>query len=159
MLETTRRLGSRRHDRERGTAMVEFAFVVVLFFTLVLSIISFGLILAFNQNMTQAAAEGARAGATAPQGTPSATSAQTATDNAVATFDQECNTGGGLVCTWIEHDCGTDAVLMLDDPAVANCITVGLVYDYDNFPILPKFPILSAFYPSTLTAASSAEVN
>ena len=42
--------------------MVEFAFVVVLLITLLYGIISYGLILAAQATITQAAADGARAG-------------------------------------------------------------------------------------------------
>ena len=51
---------SRRRD-ERGAEMVEFAFVVVLLIALLYGIISYGLILAAQTTITQAAADGARA--------------------------------------------------------------------------------------------------
>src|ERR1700690_3872533 len=47
---------------ERGAEMVEFAFVVVLLIALLYGIISYGLILAAQNPITQAAADGARAG-------------------------------------------------------------------------------------------------
>src|ERR1700733_9677296 len=50
-----------RYD-ERGAEMVEFAFVVVLLIALLYGIISYGLILAAQNTITQAAADGARAG-------------------------------------------------------------------------------------------------
>src|ERR1700727_1092842 len=64
----------RQHD-ERGAEMVEFAFVVVLLIALLYGIISYGLILSAQSTVTQAAADGARAGIVAastslgPQGT------------------------------------------------------------------------------------------
>ena len=70
---TTRHLNRRpTARRDDGAAMVEFAFVGLLFVLFLTGIISFGLILSFKQNLTQAAAEGARAGATAPTGARSA---------------------------------------------------------------------------------------
>ena len=51
----------RQHD-ERGAEMVEFAFVVVLLIALLYGIISYGLILSAQSTVTQAAADGARAG-------------------------------------------------------------------------------------------------
>jgi hypothetical protein len=45
---------------------VELSFAIVLLLVVVFGIITFGLILSFNQGMTQAAAEGARAAAVAP---------------------------------------------------------------------------------------------
>ncbi len=141
--------------------MVEFAFVGVLLVLLLTGIISFGLILSFKQNLTQAAAEGARAGAVAPTG-EAVTRAEVATSSAVASFDRDCaDTTDGLSCTFVEEDCGADSDdgVVTDDPNVLNCLTVELTYDYDNNPILPKFPILAAMYPKSLSAASSAEVN
>ncbi len=59
----------------RGAEMVEFAFVVVLLIALLYGIISYGMILSAQSTVTQAAADGARAGIVAasttlgPQGT------------------------------------------------------------------------------------------
>jgi Flp pilus assembly protein TadG len=142
---------------DRGAAMVEFAFVGLLFVLLLTGIISFGLILAFKQNLTQAAAEGARAGATAAPSSVVA-DATTATQNAVSSFDRTCNLDG-LTCTWTVEDCGEDPTDGVDDPALDNCITVELVYDYDGFPLIPKFPVLAAMYPPTLSSSSTSEVN
>src|SRR5688572_9872901 len=50
--------------RDRGTALVEFAFVATLLFMLVFAIIGFGVVLSFKQTLTHAAAEAARRGAT-----------------------------------------------------------------------------------------------
>lgn len=137
--------------------MVEFALVGLLFVLLLTALISFGLILSFKQNLTQAAAEGARAGATAASGDV-VTEAQSATNNAVSAFDQQCGVDG-LTCTWVVEDCGEAVADGIDDPAVDNCISVQLTYDYDNFPILPKFPILSSMYPSSLSSSSTSETN
>lgn len=140
--------------------MVEFAFVGVLLVLLLTGLISFGLILSFKQNLTQAAAEGARAGAVAPAG-QSAAHATTATENAVASFDRDCtNPSDGLTCVPpLLTDCGETVDDGNDDPAVPNCITVRLEYDYDNNPLLPKFPILANLYPKTMSASSTAQVN
>ena len=51
-----------RPRNERGAEMVEFAFVVVLLIMLLYGIISYGLILSAQSTVTQAAADGARAG-------------------------------------------------------------------------------------------------
>ena len=52
----------RWRDDEHGAEMVEFAFVVVLLIMLLYGIITYGLILAAQATVTQAAADGARAG-------------------------------------------------------------------------------------------------
>ena len=51
---------------ERGAEMVEFAFVVVLLIALLYGIISYGLVLAAQSTLTQAAADAARAGIVVP---------------------------------------------------------------------------------------------
>ena len=71
------RLG--RRD-ERGAEMVEFAFVVVLLIALLYGIISYGLVLAAQSTITQAAADGARAGIVA-----SSIGAATAAENQAST--------------------------------------------------------------------------
>ncbi len=56
--------------------MVEFAFVVVLLIALLYGIISYGLVLAAQSTITQAAADGARAGIVSATGAGAATAAQ-----------------------------------------------------------------------------------
>ena len=64
-----------------GAEMVEFAIVVVLLIALLYGIISYGLILAAQATITQAAADGARAGIVAVASTAVATAeAQAGTD-------------------------------------------------------------------------------
>ena len=80
----------RRRRDERGAEMVEFAFVVVLLIALLYGIISYGLILAAQATITQAAADGARAGivASSPGGStgpPCTTSACTVSEAQAAT--------------------------------------------------------------------------
>jgi Flp pilus assembly protein TadG len=157
-VERRARTHRRHRGADRGTALVEFAFVGLLFVLLLTGIISFGLILSFKQNLTQAAAEGARAGATAPR-IEAVTRATTATNNAVDSFDKTCG-AGGLACQIQEHDCGLPpATPWVNDPAIDDCITVEVVYDYESFPIIPNFPILSAMYPEELSSSSTSELN
>ena len=59
-----KRLGGRD---ERGAEMVEFAFVVVLLIALLYGIISYGLVLAAQSTITQAAADAARSGIVCPR--------------------------------------------------------------------------------------------
>lgn len=156
---------SRRAGGDEGAALVEFAFVAVLLCLLVFGIINFGLILSFKQDMTRAAAEGARAGAVAPPGSTSApttafTAAKAATDEAVDGFDKQCGVDG-MTCVVHRHDCSVDMTTSLtpsDDPA-GDCITVNLVYDYDNHPLLAELPLLSAALPDVIKDSSVARVN
>lgn len=180
MTETTepRQPDPGRGRGDGGTALVEFALVSVLLFTLVFAIINFGLILSFKQDMTRAAAEGARAGAVASRsdvyGTndPRRLAAVQATDEALAGFEQSCT--GGMTCTISAHDCD-DPVPDTNgyhekDPAAntqpantendqPDCVTVELVFDYENHPLLAPVPLIAAFLPDEITARSVARLN
>ncbi len=57
---------SERAAGERGTTLVEFTFVIGILALFLSGIITFGLILASKQTITQAASEGARAAVTSP---------------------------------------------------------------------------------------------
>lgn len=150
--------------------MVEFALVSLLLVLLVFGIINFGLILSFKQDVTRAAAEGARVGAVAPP--PAAAPASQpfdsryiatldATEEAVASFGHTCG-AGGMSCTVALHDCGTDP----DPSSVAyyatptqDCVTVSLSFDYENHPILAEPPVVARFMPDAIEATSVARVN
>jgi Flp pilus assembly protein TadG len=89
----------RRGAGDGGAALVEFAFVMSLLFLLIFGIITFGLILSFKQDVTRAAAEGARAGAVAfPAPRPNA-AAVTRPSEAVDGFDRVlCGAYNGMDC-------------------------------------------------------------
>lgn len=129
----------RRRD-QRGAAVVEFAIASSVLLVLLFGIITYGYVLSFKQGLTQAAAEGARAGAVGSD----VTSAITRSVNA---FNKSCG-AGGLTCTTTTAACGSHS-----------CITVQLKYDWKNYPLLPKFPGLGLLVPDTLTSTSVAEVN
>lgn len=152
---TARRLGD-----DDGAAILEFTLIAVLLLTIVFGIINFGLILSFKQDMTRAAAEGARAAAVAYPASNAVTAGTTATEQAVQGFNKSCTGGGGLTCLVRQHDC-SDPVPdtngdNLSDP---NCITVELIYDYDGHPLLVPVPMISAFLPNEVRAKSDARVN
>lgn len=159
---------SPRGRGDGGTAILEFTLVAVLLFTLIFGIINFGLILSFKQDMTRAAAEGARAGAVAYPSSDAFGDAQDAADEAVKAFsdrfkDDGCfgNSDGvvgtvGLACNVAVVDCGTTTS---GNAAIPDCVTVELVYDYDAEPILAPLPIIAAFLPDEIRAKSDARIN
>src|SRR5688572_27845529 len=91
--------GRARARGDDGAALVEFSLVMVLLFTLLFGIISCGLILSFQQDLTRAAAEGARAGAVAFP-------ADIAVDEADAALDEASSEFGGP--NWDCTGCGTN---------------------------------------------------
>ena len=151
--------------------MVEFAMVSVLLVLVVLGIINFGLILSFKQDVTRAAAEGARAGAvalpppTSPSGQttdPRYVASKKATEEAVDSFGKKC-TGTGMTCTVIIHNCKdvatpNNGVAYYND-TFQDCVTVRLNYDYAGFPLLPKPPLLAGLLPDRIAASSVARLN
>jgi Flp pilus assembly protein TadG len=140
VVDNIRRTPRRRHD-ERGAALVEFAIASVVLLMLLFGIVTFGYVLSFKSDLTQAAAEGARAGAVGSDATAAIT-------RSVSAFKQTCSPSGPLTCTTTTAACGSHS-----------CITVALSYDWKNHPLIPKFPGLSILVPDRLTATSVAEVN
>lgn len=158
------------HRRDDGAAMVEFAFVGVLLVFLIFGIITFGLLLSFKQDVTRAAAEGARIGAVSqpPTSQPATAAADSrhaatlqATKDAVASFDRTCN-DQGMGCIVTVHNCrnvaeATPAVYWQDGND--DCVTVELVYDYDAFPLILEPPVISAVLPDQISSKSTARLN
>lgn len=148
-----------RRSGDEGSAILELALVSVLLFTVVFGIINFGLLLSFKQDLTRAAAEGARAAAVAFPASGAVASATAATEEAVQSFNKSC-TGGGLTCLVRQHDC-SDPVPDTngDDPAIANCVQVDLIYDYAAYPLVVPVPLIKPFLPTQIRATSDARVN
>jgi hypothetical protein len=81
-----------------------------------------------------------------------AVDAKTATARSVEAFDEECGKGG-LTCTFgPPRPCAPPA-------ATRKCMEVKLVYEYKDFPLIPRLPLLAALLPDKLTSTSDVEVN
>jgi Flp pilus assembly protein TadG len=143
---------ARRSDR--ASAVVEAAFVLPVLGLLLFGIVTFGYMMSFKQNLTEAATEGARAGAVATSDPTSAAGA--AMGNAAATFDQTCGSGG-LTCVATIADCPTQPTPA--PPTPVQCVTSTVSYDYAHHPLLPVVPLLGALLPRTLSSMASAQVN
>ncbi len=133
--------------------MVEFAFVVVLLIMLLYGIITYGLILAAQATVTQAAADGARAGIVANSTTPTCTQS---TIGAVCAAETEAGSDVGwmgkgtcpsstiITCTATQEAC----------PSNLNntCLKVTVSYDYASSPLFPEMPGLGVITPSTISS-------
>ncbi len=151
----------RRQRDERGAEMVEFALVVVLLIALLYGIISYGLILAAQSTITQAAADGARAGivqsSTSPctsGTTPCAiTTAQTQAATDVGWMDKgTCGTASTTItCVATEAAC----------PSNANnqCLTVKVTYNYNSSPLFPELPGMGVITPSTISSSNTLQIS
>ena len=144
---------------DHGAALVEFALVASMLFMLIFGILHFGLILSFDQDMTRAAAEGARAGAVAFPASDAQTEADAATKEAVKAF------GGGWTgpgCSRAGMTCSVPppAPCAASNPTGPQCITVTLTYQYDQFPLFGEMPIIGGlFEPDEIKAESVARIN
>ena len=159
MRVSRQRDGAHRARGDQGAALVEFALVMTLLFTLIFGIISFGLILSFKQDMTRAAAEGARAGAVAFPATDAEPDAEAALDEAIDAFGGpnwqgtgcEASPRAGMTCEARIDPCP-------EDPSL-ECVIVEMSYDYDSFPLFGNIPLISEFMPDTIDATSVARTN
>lgn len=131
-------------------ALVEFALVAILLFGLVFSIIGYAYMMSFQQSLTQAAAEGARAGAVAAVGNAQA-DARTAVDDALGGFGVDCDSAG-MTCT-------IPPPAPCEGNAAKQCITVTLRYQYRAHPLLPSVPFVDRTLPATVDYTAVAEVN
>ena len=152
--------------------MVEFAFVGVILVMFAFGIIVFGFLLSFKQDVTRAAAEGARAGAvavhtgtdpTTPAADQRRAAALTATQEAVAGFDKTCS-DPSTKCNVTVHDCTAapnhaSPTTSYWANGVQDCVTVEIIYDYANFPLIIDPPLLSAALPETISSKSVARLN
>jgi Flp pilus assembly protein TadG len=124
-----------RRDQS-GTAAVEFALVVGLFVFILYGLISFGMILATKQRITNAAAEGARA---AVGQTSSATAISVATARVLAAGLP----AGSYTPTYSTATCG-----------VNQCITVTITYNLAAHPVVPAAPGLGLITPNTISSSA-----
>lgn len=151
----TRRVSTRARAAstdQRGSSLVELSITITMLLVLLFGIITYGVLLSFKSGMTQAAAQGARAAAVVSW-TSAASVAQTATADSLPPFGKNCNAadGDGLSCTWNVSPC-------TQTPS-AKCITVEVIYDYKNHPLVPLLPFVGALLPNTLRSNSVAQVN
>jgi Flp pilus assembly protein TadG len=155
----------RRVRGDEGTALVEFAFVMIFFITLVFGIIAFGVLLSFQQTLTQTANEGARAAAVTADdtvGTPLVDERIEAAKTAVQQYNswgRTCSSPGFGAGTCeagiVPHDCGG----LTDTAALPDCITVTLTYDYEGHPLLPDFPFIGALLPDDIVGNATAQIS
>lgn len=131
----TRRSGFRRRD-QRGAALVEFSLVMALFVFILYGLISFGMILATKQRITNAAAEGARA---AVGQTDEAAAVSAATARVLAAGMP----AGSYLPVYSTAPCGLN-----------QCITVTITYDLDGHPVVPPAPGLGLVTPSTISSSA-----
>jgi Flp pilus assembly protein TadG len=140
----------KRGNGDDGAAIVEMTMVGILLVFLLLGVVIFGYLMSFRQNMTQAAAEATRAGAV---GADPVLDGRAAADQALKSFITNGCSAAGMTCSIVVPLTGCPS-----QPA-RQCVEVKLTYDYAGHPLLPDIPLVSSFFPSTIEAKSTAEIN
>lgn len=137
---------------ERGAAVLEFAIVAVLLMMFIYGIAAYGILLATKNNITHAAAEGAR-------------SALSVADLPAATLDaRRITQAQNTVATRLSYlgskyqASDTSATIALcnpSDPAdTSKCITVTITYPWSSRPIIPSAPGLGIIMPNNLRSTA-----
>jgi Flp pilus assembly protein TadG len=138
---------------ERGAVLVEFALVVTFLCLVVFGVITFGILLGYRQNLTQAATEAARAASVQQDRSDQVTAALSAATSALDELDHRCGSTpqDGITCT-------VSSVFACPDDTDLACRTVTVTLDNDQHSVVPKVPLLSAFIPHQLHATTTVIV-
>jgi len=139
--------------REHGAVLVEMALVVTFLSLVVFGIISFGILLGYRQNLTQAATEGARAASVQQAQSKQVSAALTAATAALDELHHQCGStpSAGLTCN-------VSAVFACPTDATLACRTVTVTLDNKQHAVVPRIPLLSAFIPNQLHATTTVIV-
>lgn len=153
--------GGRSGD-ERGAALVEFVFAFGVMAIFLSGIITFGIVLAAKQTITQAASEGARAAVTepyteadlaVPEDSLPVKAALAQAERSLGWLDRTCDADGdAMECEATLFKCPTDP----GDPdsPLRDCISVTVIFDYKTDPIIPVMPFIDAALPDTISATA-----
>ena len=136
---------------ERGAELVEFAFVVVLLVALLYGIVSYGLILSAQSTVTQAAADGARAGIVASSTAVATAEAQAGTDLGWMSKGTCGTSGTTITCVASEAPCASNAS--------NQCLTVTVNYNYASSPLFPLLPGMGVITPSTISSTDVLQIS
>jgi len=136
-----------RRGDESGAALVEFALVVGLFVFILYGLISFGMMLALKQGITNAASEGARSAV--------GLTGVAATNKAKATVADRLS--------WLgpNYSAG-DVTVAAPAPCVGGsgtCITVKISYPWEARPIVPPAPGLGLVSPEKFGAEATVQIS
>ncbi len=126
---------------ERGAALVEFALVVPLFVFVLYALIAFGLALSTKHKVTNAAAEGARAGV-------GAADYATATSRATSRITTVLGAPAGRYAVTIPAEAAAPSC------GAEKCLSVTIVWDYQNYPVVPEALGLGVALPDTVSSTA-----
>jgi Flp pilus assembly protein TadG len=165
MRRMPKRLGRRRD--ERGAEMVEFALVVVLLIALLYGIITYGLILAAQSTITQAAADAARSGIVASSSAVATADAEACTD--IGWMNKTCGTPvtfNTTNCTFSPNPADAITAFACQEPCPSNgstlnntCLKVSVSYNYGQSPLFPELPGLDVITPSVISSTNVLQLS
>lgn len=137
---TARSIRRCRRGDQSGAALVEFALVVGIFMFVLYGLISFGMILAQKQRITNAAAEAARSAVGEPDSVAAVNAATARVTKllGVSTGAYTATYNGSFSCA----------------AGPANCIEVRIVYHNDTHPLVPPAPGLGLVTPDTFESTA-----
>ncbi|HWD56368.1 MAG TPA: TadE/TadG family type IV pilus assembly protein [Acidimicrobiales bacterium] len=138
--------------------MIEFAIVVVLLVTLLYGIITFGLILAAQATVTQAAADAARSGIVSASTAVATAEAQAGTDLSWMSKGTCGTSGTTTTCVASLIPCPSNN---LNPPGTApnTCLKVTVSYSYNSSPLFPELPGLGVITPSTISSTNILQIS
>ena len=152
----------RRQRDERGAELIEFGIVVVLLITLLYGIITYGLILAAQATLTQAAADAAHAGIVSPLTAVATAEGQAATDvgwmNKGTCYQPDVpagSAGAAISCVAKTETCPSN----LSDGENNTCLAVTVTYNYSSDPLFPELPGLGVITPSTISSTNVVQLS
>jgi Flp pilus assembly protein TadG len=167
-----KRLRRRHGEDERGAELLEFALVVVLLITLLYGIITYGVILAAQATVTQAAADGARSGIVQGTGTASINSNTVSAAGLAAVQQASTDLGWMNKGTCYQTVNGTAVGGSSSNPiscaattvacpsnAVNTCLSLTVSYNYASAPLFPELPGLSVITPSTISSTNVLQLS
>lgn len=164
-------IGSERHWRlrggERGTAIVEMAIVVVLFFFIIFAMLDFGWAFSIRENMIHSAQEGVRSALVASSADQSCTAKAIARQRMVGIIGatragSETITGPASdpysSCADPVADLTVTVTLPDASCSVGTCMKVSMSYPYgkDSLVAIPGYPEL---VPQTINISATERVS
>nr|WP_226818937.1 TadE/TadG family type IV pilus assembly protein [Acidithiobacillus montserratensis] len=163
-----RQTGSPRPDgphgedqREKGSSVIDFPFVLVFFFLLLWGIFNFGFIFVIQSMMTTAAEDGARAALRYQPATSKYVATNLRANAAQQTAQQVAGVlnglaGGSITTTVKSKPCSYN-------PRHLTCFSVQVTFPYGQHPIIPalvNFPFIgSVGIPQQLTGTAVMQVD
>ena len=154
-----------KHEPERGAAALELALALPVLLLLIYGIIQFGTVFLIRQDLTEAASDAARSSVAVTQSSV----VSTALTQLVGDIN---NDSAGLVTVPSGGSCPTSGAILtcsvtaaacpIGMPSTDDCLTVTVVYHYEQSPVLPDFfgiPLPTITASSTVLLAGSGTLS